>query len=162
MAQIALLKLGERRDVRNGFEKWGRAIGGLMRCGRSPEHEVELPGIVQNNRPFNLIFEFAHIAGPVVFAQAALLFRGERQGVLVVAPGEVLDEGLYQAGDVLLAFAQRRDGQGDDGDAVQQVFAESPFPDFFPQIAVGRGHEPEPGKDLPSAPQTHEARRSLV
>ena len=75
---------------------------------------------------------------------AALLFRGERQGVLVVAPGEVLDEGLYQAGDVLLAFAQRRDGQGDDGDAVQQVFAESPFPDFFPQIVVGRGHEPEP------------------
>lgn len=146
MAQIALLKLGERRDVCNGFEKWGRAIGGLMRCRRSPEHEVELPGIVQNNRPFNLIFEFAHIAGPVVFAQAALLFRGERQGVLVVAPGEVLDEGLYQAGDVLLAFAQGRDGQGDDGDAVQQVFAESPFPDFFPQIAVGRGHEPEPGR----------------
>ena len=46
-----------------------------MRCRRSPEHEVELPGIVQNNRPFNLIFEFAHIAGPVVFAQAALLFN---------------------------------------------------------------------------------------
>ena len=48
----------------------------------------------------------------------------------------------------------RRGGmvEGDDGDAVQQVFAESPFPDFFPQIAVGRGHEPEPGSYLPERP----------
>ena len=157
VAQIPLLKLGERWDIRDGLKERGRAIGGLMRVGRGSEHEIKLPGIIQDDRTLNLVFEFAHVAGPVVCAQAAQLLRRERQGMLVVTAGEIFDEGLHEAGDVLPAPAQGRDGQGDYGDAVQQVFTEPPLPYLFPQIAVGCGHEPEPGEDFPRATQTHEA-----
>jgi hypothetical protein len=46
-----------------------------------------------------------------------------------------------QLGDVLAAFAQRRDRQGDDFEAVEQVLAEAPGGHLGAQVAVGGGDD---------------------
>ena len=50
-----------------------------------------------------------------------------------------------EQGDVLASLAQRRQGDGDDLDAVEEVLAHLPRGDPFGQIAVGGGDDAEVG-----------------
>ena len=58
---------------------------------------------------------------------------------------------------IFKAFAQRRDGHGDDRDAVIKVLAEGPLTHGAGQVTVGGGDEPEGGMDLLGPAHAHEA-----
>ena len=48
---------------------------------------------------------------------------------------------LDQQRNIFLAFAQRRQRQPDDVEAMKQILAKTPRRDFLLQIPVGRGHD---------------------
>ena len=63
----------------------------------------------------------------------------------------MLHEVLHEGDDVLPAFAQRRQHERDDRDAVEQVLTETAFLHFLPQVFVRGGDEPEGRIDFPRA-----------
>ena len=60
---------------------------------------------------------------------------------LAVLLGVAAEEEARERRDVLAPIAQRRDLDRDHVEAVEEVFAESPFGDARPQVAVGRGDD---------------------
>ena len=61
--------------------------------------------------------------------------------------GEALEEGVDQERDVLLALAQRRHGDVDDVQAVEEVVAEFALAHQFLEVLVGGGDEADVGLD---------------
>src|SRR5712692_2104812 len=78
----------------------------------------------QGHAPLDDVLELAHIAGPVIGHEGGQGAPRDAAHVLLelarVLPQEVLDE----ARDVLLARAERRNGEGHHVEAVEEVFAE--------------------------------------
>ncbi len=62
-----------------------------------------------------------------------------------------------EQGNVLPALPQGRDDEGNDVDAVVEVFPEGPFGDLFLQVLVGGGHDAHVHLDGPVAPHPLEA-----
>ena len=96
---------------------------------------------VEDHDALDQVAQLADVAGPVV-----LLEGGE--GVFVhfyagtaVLLAELEEELLDQQGDVFLAVAQRRDEEGDDVEAVEEVFAEVAAGDLFLEVLVGSGDD---------------------
>src|SRR5207248_11663810 len=70
-------------------------------------------------------------------ARAARVLRGRAQ------------EALGEERDVAAALAQRRHAQGDDAQAVEEVFAEAPGLHLAFEVAVGRGQDARVNDDGP-------------
>ncbi len=133
-----------------GFEEGGElfAAGGLGGVARVSLHELgkmfalDASGLgVEDEDALDEIAQLADVAGPMI-----LLERGE--GVFVhldAGPpvlGTKLGEKLFdEQRDILLAIAQRRDEEGDDVEAIEEVFAEVAAGDLFFKVFVGGGDD---------------------
>jgi hypothetical protein len=81
----------------------------------------------QHHRALDHVFQFAHIALPVVIHQRTQRFRRQVQRMPAILLRELHDEVFGQQRNVVLALAQRRQVDGDDIQPVEQVFAELAF-----------------------------------
>ena len=96
---------------------------------------------VEDQDALDEIAELADVAGPVVLAQGGEGVFGHLDVRSAVLLAELLQEFLDEERDVFLAIAERRHEEGDDVEAVEEVFAEVAAGDLFFEILVGRGDD---------------------
>ncbi len=94
----------------------------------------------QSGEAADQVFEFAHVAGPAIGGEhghgAGIDgFGGQALGLRLV------QKMLREDGDVVGAFTQGRQADGDDVEAVEQVFAELAAADEGAQVAMGGGDD---------------------
>jgi len=79
--------------------------------------------VPEGQRAFDRVFQFAHISRPIVAAQGAhgLCFDTRH---LAFGPRVLFQKMRQQERDVFTAFGQGRNEDGDDVQAVEQIFAE--------------------------------------
>src|SRR5450830_1067791 len=113
----------------------GGIVGRLF--GHPEVDDFDLFLRADNARAFHHVAQLADIARPTVVEQRLASFIAEaprRSGVFL---DEASEEAVGQGQDVFAAFAQRRQVQGDDVEAVQQVFAEAAVAHHVFEIQVG-------------------------
>ena len=115
--------------------------------GAGGEHDAALDGVL----------EFAHVAGPVVIDQGAQGVGGEAARAEAVLVRVEVEEVLGEQGNVFAAGAQRRQIDGDDVEAVEEIFAEAAVADFLAQVDVGGGEDADVDLNLLNAAEVHEA-----
>ena len=93
------------------------------------------------------VFQFADVAGPRIIFQHLDGFQAELQLRLEFVGGDAFEKIFGEQADVFLAVAQRRQVQAHDIEPVEQVFAELFGGDFFFEIFVGGGDDPDVGAD---------------
>src|SRR5205085_5307040 len=98
-------------------------------CRRRREAQVVDPDFMaagEGQRPLQDVLELAHVAREVVLPEA--LERGSREARRQRAglAREPLEDRVGKEADVLAALAQRRHGELDDVDAVEEILAKAP------------------------------------
>ena len=78
----------------------------------------------EDDGPFDNIAQLADVAGPGVMYQCFHHFRWDGVDVLAHPGGKFLDEIADQGGNVLPAFAEGGEGDGEDVDAIEEVGSE--------------------------------------
>ncbi len=132
--------LGER-PVRREDElgRRGRLLAeGLRQVGG---HDFRALG--DQDRAFDGVLQFAHVAGPPVPNQHVVRGRREPPHRLLVALAELLEEVLAQQRDVLGTHPERRHLQRDGVDAEVEVLAQLAFAQRHVEIDVRRTDETE-------------------
>src|SRR5260370_21754101 len=81
--------------------------------------------------------QLAHIARPVIIREQLERGRSDLADIFSVIAGGSSKEVIDQLGNVLLVFAQRRNVDGNDVEAVVEVFAKRSFFERSAEIAVG-------------------------
>src|SRR5581483_11743272 len=97
--------------------------------------------LAEGGRAFDGIFEFAHVAGPIVRAEDFHGLAGDLNGMAGARGDLVFQEMGHKQGNVLAAFAQARQRDGDDVQTVIEVFAERAFLDLLFERLVGGGED---------------------
>src|SRR5579859_4640663 len=92
--------------------------------------------IAENNVALDQIFQFANVAGPMIFFQLRHQFTGKRLGTAVVLAIVILEEVRDEIRNVVGAFAQWRQMQIHDVDAVKQVGTEGAVFNLLFEFAV--------------------------
>ena len=115
--------------------------------GPRGEHDAALDGV----------FQLAHVARPVVIDQGAQGVGGELARGEAVFVGVEVEKVLGEQGNVFAAGAQRRQVDGDDVEAVEEVFAEAAVAHRLAQVDVGGGDDAHVHLNLLNAAQVHEA-----
>ena len=110
----------------------------------------------EDDGAFDGVFEFADVAGPVVIDEELHRGVGEIARRLGVVRAVLLEEALDEQRDIFFALAQRRQVEGDDVEAMEQIFAEAAFADEFAQIFVGGGEDADVDFDGFGAAEAHE------
>ena len=103
-----------------------------------PDHRRS---IGQQDRAADDIFQLADIAGPVMRLQQRQRIAADPAG-LAGSRGMAQQHPEGERGNITRPIAQRRQGQGEDIEAIEQVFAEPPGLDLGCQMAVGAGDHP--------------------
>ena len=75
-------------------------------------------------------------------------FGGEANACHAVLAGDALEEKFREQRDVFEAFAERRDADLDDIEAVIKVLAEAAGGDFFGEVLVRRGDDAHIGDEV--------------
>ncbi len=114
----------------------------------------------QNHGALDHVFEFAHVAWPVVVEEGIHRTFAEPRDVLVVLLGETLKKPVHHQRNVVAAVAQRRNVNRKHVQAEEQVFAKEPGFHGFPQIDVGCRHHSH--IDLARARVTHALQFTLL
>ena len=91
--------------------------------------------------PLEDVVELAHVAGPVVGAEARFVVRREREARRGARRRVAPEEVARQQEDVVAALAERRDGDGEDAEAEVEVAAERPASTSRGEVAVGGGDD---------------------
>src|SRR5262245_9877942 len=94
-----------------------------------------------NNQRSQHILELPNVAGPIIPRQGGERALSEYR-LAVHSTGELPPEAGSEEGDVLRTLAQRRHGDADDVEPIQQVLPEPAGFDFASQRAIGRRNEP--------------------
>ena len=81
--------------------------------------------VAEDGRAFDAVLQLADVARPVVRAQLRPRLGRDAQRRLPQLARELLQEEIDQRVDVLAPRAQRRDGDREDVDAEEEVFAEA-------------------------------------
>ncbi len=97
--------------------------------------------IGEDGGAFDGVLEFADIAGPGMGAEGVEGALGDAAGLTGAGVDLVAEEMGDQHGDVVLAFAEGGHGDGDDVEAVEEVFAEAAVPDELVEVFVGGGED---------------------
>ena len=117
-----------------GVERGQRLL--LQLRGQMPQLDFSARG--HGGAVFDRVFEFAHIARPVVVHHGA-------QGVVMDAEScrmpliDLVEKVCDQHGDIVAAIAQGRQAEIHDVQAVVQILAEGAMFHHCGQIAIGRG-----------------------
>ena len=90
------------------------------------------------NRAVHGVFQFAHVAPPIVSQQSFPRFFRQRLDGQIVQLGILFDKVFRQRQNIAFAVAQGGQSQIHDVQAEIQVFAESFVQNFLPHVAVGR------------------------
>src|SRR5581483_5611092 len=115
-------------------------------AGSGGEHDGALDHVLQ----------FAHVSRPGIIQQHAQRFLGDLADRPLIFRGKLADEKVHQQGDIFLALTQRRQVDGDDVQAVKEIFAESALTAELLQVHVGGGDDAHVYLDLLHAAQVHE------
>ncbi len=94
-----------------------------------------------DNEPLHQVFQFAHIARPGVILEGRDDLLVEFLGVPAFLAAEKLHEVAGEQGDVLAPVAQRRNGQGQYVQAVEEVLAKVSRADLLLEVLVGRRYD---------------------
>ena len=87
---------------------------------------ISMESSASSTRPFDDVFELAHVARPAVFQQAPHGGRADDRDVLAQLAVEAFQKMLAQVGDVFRPLAQRRQGDGENVQPVVEILAERP------------------------------------
>ena len=113
-----------------------------LRGGEGSRRQAQLSACREDGRTLQDVVQLPHIAGPGIGLQLGPHRRGQLDGGTAVLPGEALQEGFGQIGDVSRPLPQGRDVNGEDAQPVEQVLAEAPFGHGLPQVLMGGGQQP--------------------
>ena len=91
---------------------------------------------IEGHHAVDAVFQLTDVAGPVVGHDRLGGF-----GVQSVRAADGREEVLQQERDIFPSFAQWREGETDDVEAVKQIFAETPAGNFAGEIAVRGGDD---------------------
>ena len=86
--------------------------------------------------------ELAHVARKAIVAELLQCAAGPLAGITVEEAAGLLGEATGQQLDIVSAFTQGRQVDGEGRQTVVQVFTEAPLADHFRQILVGGGNDP--------------------
>jgi hypothetical protein len=130
----ALQIITQRRIALNGSRN--RITGGSL----EEIFRLDDGALRQNSGAFNRMPQFANVAGPVVGEKCRLGDNAQslRNGVVAASFGE---KRPGKPKNIIAAFAQRRQAEMDDIDAIVQVAAEAPLLDELLQITVGGANQ---------------------
>lgn len=99
-------------------------------------------GVLTNDEGvFDGVFEFADVAGPAVVEEKGKGVGSDAGDEFSGSCGMAVDEEAYKVGDVAASFAERGHGEGEDAEAVVEVFPEASGTHFGEEIAVGGGDD---------------------
>ena len=101
---------------------------------------------MQHREPADQVLQFAHIAGPAIAPQHIERFGVQALGRQALVLG-LAQEVAHQVGNVLAAFAQRRQAQRHDIEPVIEILAEQALLNELAQIAIGGGDDAHIGLD---------------
>ena len=96
-------------------------------------------GIAEGAGALDGVFQFAHIAGPVVSVEHVECVVGKAHLRAAAAGGETMEEKFGEQTYVLSALTERRDVDAHDIEAVEQILAERALGDFFFEVFIGGG-----------------------
>jgi hypothetical protein len=152
---------GEGVPGRGGGRGYGRERGrGRLGGARGGEGEVvgfeEGGRLAEDDGAFDDVLEFADVAGPVVVVEGLEAGVAEARDMDAVLAGEALEEVLGEKGDILPAFAEGGDVDGDDVEAEVEVLAELLAGDAQFELAVGGGEDADIDLDGAGAPDPFE------
>src|SRR5467141_2926395 len=106
----------------------------------------------EHHRALDDVFEFPHVAGPVVIHQKLHgRLRELPEGLRVF-----LAIALQEKGHIFAAVAQRRNLEVDHVQAVKQIFAEAALANQSEEVDVGSGYDAHVNLELLGAAETHE------
>ena len=104
----------------------GRQIGEMQQRTR-----------IERHHPFKAVHQFTNVARPVIFHHRLHGVMRKHETAPFAAK-----KAFNQERNIFFAFAQRRQRQANHVEPVKQIFPKPPRRDFFLQIPVGRGHNP--------------------
>src|ERR1700676_1975255 len=105
--------------------------------------EGDLGAGFESNGALHGVFEFADVAGPFVGFQMTHGFRGDSSDGLLHDGAKALQKMACEQRNVFAAFAQRRQLDWDDAEAIVKILAETAFGNFLFEIFVGGGDDPD-------------------
>jgi hypothetical protein len=131
------------------FERRRRHHGVLRRGFGNPRREIvglQLLIARDEHHRFDDVFEFTHVAGPVVPDEAVQRLGIDTDDRLSVTFRELSDEAFDEIRDVSAAFAQRRQMDREDLQAIVEILPERALLDLLLEVFVGgprsSGHRP--------------------
>ena len=98
-------------------------------------------GLGERDHPAHFVLQLADVAGPAIQQQPLHRLVGDAELAFLEFLGGAGDEVVDEAGDFVAAFAQRRDREADDVEAVEEVFAEAAGADGVFEVGVGGGDD---------------------
>ena len=113
----------------------------------------------EDERAFDVVAQFAHIAGPGVRAELPEHLVRQRQRRHPQRRGELLHEVVHELRDVLRIFAQAGQADVDDREPVVEILAKAAGPDLGGEVAVGGRNDAHIDRHL--AFSTHRTQRAL-
>ena len=99
--------------------------------------------VAHEHRPLDDVLQLADVAGPVVADERVDRRRRDALDLLAVIGRELLDEVVGEQQDVGLPLAQRRDEDGEDVEAVEQILPQRAVRDRRLHVLVGGGDQPD-------------------
>jgi len=121
---------------------WQRGRSNFLDFGKGAEpFSLDFLGRFQRHRPLDGIFQFAHVAGPVIVPQDLKRPRTDARYVLAHRPVVTRQKMIYQDLQILRALPQRRNVNRDDRDPIVKILPEKSQLDALLQVAVGRRNQ---------------------
>ena len=135
-------------DIRHGRAGGDTDVadGGGGRLAQVFRDVGDIEGLVSSghdHHTFEDVFEFANISGPVVPGENIHGVARDARWRAAIFLRSFSDEMRDEEGDVFLALTQRRNLNGDDFEAIEEVVAKGSLVDHFFQGAIRRGDEPD-------------------
>ena len=99
-------------------------------------------GVGERDHAADFVLELADVAGPAgTSSRCSIVSSASADAAFPEFVGGPRDEVVHERRDLVAAFAQRRNAQPDDIQAVEQIFAEPTVVDRCLEVGVGRGDD---------------------
>ncbi len=153
--QLALKSVHRRAQLHTFRHRLAGLQHGLDGCARITTRQVQILHIQTENarslamarqrldrRPANQVFQFTHVARPIMTEQRLLRLRTQAQAAQPEPSAVLFEEVAGQQQHIATTFAQRRHRQRVNAQAVIQVGTKASGAHLSRQVAVGGGDHP--------------------